>query len=98
MARKIHAVMQHSHDFDRLVSSHPVQDEMPRLFHSADFVGNASSAVIEVIGPHKGGDFRTAGASHAIGIHRYVSDRADQKRLISKAGPLAELLVRPGQN
>ncbi len=98
MALEIHAVVEHSADLDLAIWARPVKQEMPRIFHSSDALGDAISTVPEMIRPRGGSYFRTFVASGPIRILDHIADRLHQKRFVTQPGGLAEMFVRPTKN
>ena len=92
---EVHAVMEHTADFEGSISCYTVQQEMPGATDTPNRAAHMVAAVVKVVrlGPCR--QFRPMEGSGPGGIGCQVHGGLNQQFFVAKTDQLAELSVRP---
>jgi len=98
MPRQIHAVVQHSADFQAAIGRQASDQEVPRFPNTALGLGNVVAAIEKMVGQRALGEFRTGLAPRPPGVGGHVENGLNEQRLIAEASLFAEMLVAPSED
>lgn len=74
MAFEVHAVVEHSDNFDLAVGAQTKNEKMPRLLYPSLWKFDAVSSVPKMIGPRGRRDFSAIAGTRSFGILSNVKD------------------------